>query len=137
MAKSKKPALTRRLHDAYRRVLANNGGWYLDHEFQWCRHRGHFGAAEEHNAWAAYYFAKRWNGRDIDMARLQNIVVRGGSAKCILAYARDVPGANVRKLQFALIERGTVVQLRDFAKLPGANADALERMAIAREVMAM
>lgn len=137
MAKSKRPALTRRLHNMYLRVLAHQGDQYLDHEFCWRRHYGSFGSGMESNAWAAYYFARRWGGRDIDLARLQNIVARYGSGACLLAYASNVRGANVRKLQFAMVERGTVVQLRAFAKLASADAGVLERTAVVREVLAM
>lgn len=137
MAKRKRPALGRRAMSMYRRILANQGDWYLDHEFVWRRHWGSFGSGMESNAWAAYYFAKRWQGRDIDLARLQNIVIRHGTAKCAILFAAGVREASVRKLQYAVIRRGDCKALREFAKLPGADPALLNGLADVREVFEM
>lgn len=51
-------------------------------------------------------------------------------------WARDIPGASVKRLQAVVLEFGNVEQLRKFARdIPGANKDLLERIALVQEVM--
>ena len=88
-------------------------------------------------AWAAWGFAKRWHARrDVDVKKLQRIVLDWGSGECVYRFARDVPGANVKRCQAAVMEDGDPGVLRSFAaNVPGAHSPSLEALAIIAEVM--
>jgi len=121
----KKPALTRRLERHYRQILQSWAG--VSYHASW---RG------ETVAWAAFYFAKRWCGRDIDLKRLASIVLRAEDPECCYRFVREVPGANVKRFQRHVMLHGSAELMRRFAReVPGAHRDSLENMAIVAEIM--
>lgn len=136
---SRKARLTRRTYRKYHAILraaaeekedAGNLG-----EFDWPPTG--MGRTGSMLAWAAWAFAKRWHGRsDVDLNRLQRIVLDWGSGRCVYRFAMDVPGASVRRCQKAVMEDAEPEILRMFAtNVPGAYAPALERLAVVAEVM--
>ena len=134
----RKPALTRRLQRDYLQIIHRSHNAYHD-MWIWWQHGnpGHQASV----AWAAYYFAKRWHGRDIDMKRLQKIVLDWGTAECLYKYARDVPGVNLRRFAIAVAKSGNADVMKLFVKnIPGIR-DCDERfltgMALINEVMAL
>lgn len=128
-----KPALTRRVYRLYQDVLLGDASRDLWLNSKAAGSPGHMAQA---NAWQAFYFAKRWSGRDIDLKRLQGIVLRKGTGECATAFARYIPGANVKRLQNRVISVGTSKELREFARsVPGANVRRMEDLASVMEVM--
>jgi hypothetical protein len=128
-AKSR-PRLTKRLERRYRELLTGwtglNSRW-VDSRHPW---------AGEHLCWAAFHFADRWRSRDIDLARLANIVLRSNDAECCYRYAREIPGASVRKFQRQVIRYGTAELMRRFAReVPSADRAHLNGMADIAEIM--
>ncbi len=129
MSRVKKPALTRRQATQHRAVLGSNGA---DYNWPWpCI----ASSAEEANAMAAYFFVKKWHGRQIDFHGLQRIVIHSGCARAAYLFARDIEGANIKRLQKVILEHGSVAEKRLFAKLPNANSQWLESIADIQEVM--
>lgn len=128
---SRKPGLTKRLARYYREILsgrADPDAWWL---------RGHY-PPHYLNAMCAYSFAKRWQSRDIDLMALQRIVISGHNPEMAYLWARDIPGASIKRLQQVVLEHGNLAQLRKFARdIPGANAPLLEKLALVQEVMAL
>jgi hypothetical protein len=87
------------------------------------------------NGWAALHFARQWRGRDINFKKLQRIVILSEDGTCAYEFARDVPGANVRKLQDVVAAGLDPKALRLFMELPGADRKYLESILIVSEVM--
>lgn len=84
----------------------------------------------------AYFFAKKWQGRAIDIHGLQRVVIRAEHAEAAYLFARDIEGANIRRLQKVILNRGSPEQKRQFARMiPGAAVQHLEALAIIQEVM--
>lgn len=140
MSEKKRPALTRSQNRQYQGILRRCAS-YADVEayhLSWMAYKGgeH---AKRSLAWAAYYFAKRWNGRDINMKKLQKIVLDWGDSKCLYEYARDVPGANIRRFAHAMVHANDPDMMRLFvANVPGVIASDtryLIGMAAVAEVM--
>lgn len=126
MPSKRKPALTRRLELRYREILE---GW-TGKNYRWTFWDG------EYLCWAAFRFVKQWHGRDIDIARLANIVLRSNDAECCYRYAREIPGAPIRKFQYQVIKNGTAELMRRFAReVPGADRAYLECMADIAHIM--
>lgn len=129
MGRAKKPALTRRMQWQQRAVLDLNGA---DYNYPW----PHIAkTTAEANAMAAYFFAKRWRGREINFHALQRIVIKSECARAAYLFAKDVEGANIRRLQKVVLDSGTVEEKRQFAKIPGADEQWLEAVAAVQEVM--
>jgi hypothetical protein len=64
-----------------------------------------FGRPGSSLAWAAWEFARQWGGRaDVDVGKLLRVVLTWGSGECVYRFARDVPGANVRRCQRAVMD---------------------------------
>ena len=130
MGRAKKPALTRRLEVQYRAVLDREGA---DYNYPWPYITNSRGEAD---SMCAYFFAKRWQGRNIDLKRLQRLVIRCEFAKAAFLFARDIEGANVRRLQDVVLRHGSPELKRQFAReIPGASVQWLEAMATVQEVM--
>lgn len=92
-------------------------------------------SAHRSTGWSALYFAREWGGRDIDLKKLQRIVLRCGDPQCMYEFARDVKGANVSRFQYAIIKCGNAKVMRMFAeKIPGANKRYIELMIMIAEV---
>lgn len=126
MPVKRKPALTRRVERRYREIL---DGW-TGKNYQWTLWDG------EYLCWAAFHFAEQWHGRDIDTSRLANIVLRSNDAECCYRYAREIPGASIRKFQYQVIRYGTAELMRRFAReIPGADCAHLECMADIADIM--
>lgn len=86
----------------------------------------------------AYFFAKRWHGKNIDIHKLQRVVLHCEHAKTALMFARDVKGANIRKLQDIVLKNGSAELKRQFAReISGAAVQWLEAMAAVQDVMEM
>lgn len=69
---------------------------------------------------------------------LQRIVISGHNPEMAYLWARDIPGASIKRLQQVVLEHGNLAQLRKFARdIPGANAPLLEKLALVQEVMAL
>ncbi len=130
MGRAKKPGLTRRVERHYRAILAYKAEAWLGNQ-RWA-----FG--DRHHAWSAYFFAKKWRGRNIDIRALQRIVFHCGYPDVALRFAKDIPGVNIKKLQSVVLERGSPEEKRLFARdVPGADVQWLESMAAVQEVMEM
>lgn len=123
--RSSKPALTRRLFRRYQEILAG-----------WQGHNYNYSWVGDTWAWAAYGFAKRWHSRSIDLKRLATIVLHSDNPECCYRFARDVPGANVKRFQRQVMRHGNAELMRTFAReVPGAHKESLEQMAIVAEIM--
>lgn len=139
MAGRSKPGLTKKVLREYNDILELSYAGYRKHRvlsYNGSRRQPHYPSI----AWSAYFFAKRWQGRSIDLKKLQRIVLTFGSPKCIYMFARDVEGANLRRLAHALIERGDPKLMREFAdNIDVIEADSrfLTGMAAVAEVMAL
>jgi hypothetical protein len=84
----------------------------------------------------AYFFAKRWSGRNIDIRRLMRIVIRCECAEAAFLFARDLEDAHIRRLQDVVMKHGTVEEKRQFAReVPGASVQWLQTMADIQEIM--
>ncbi len=93
--------------------------------------------AGHNTASCAYHFAKRWGGRkDVDIVKLQTAVCKFGSADIIYKFARDIPEANINRLQYEIIKQDDPFWIRVFAdNIPGAKKEMLERIAFIAEIM--
>lgn len=69
------------------------------------------------------------------MRKLQLIVLRSGDAECAYEYARDVPGAQVRRLQKVVVDHGDATLMRKFSKLSGADVQLLRSLVVVAEAM--
>jgi hypothetical protein len=120
MSKKKKPKLTRRTWNWYRQIL--NGGPGPD---SWVTNPGF-----RELGWAAAVFATKWRSRDINIKKLQTLVLKSGSAECAYHFAKNVPGANVKKLTEIVIKHGSSDLMRTFAReISGADKELLENWA--------
>lgn len=131
--KKKRPRLYRRDLETYRNLLNLSKNSYFSESAGKIISRTPF--QRRNDACLAYYFATVWGGRDIDFARLQNIIVKSNYPKLIYKYARDVPGANIRKLQYAMLRTGNTLDLKKFSRLPGVDTLLFEKAITIREVM--
>ena len=111
-------------------MLRKDGGsWY--HPYLYAKRN-----TGECDGMCAYFFAKKWQGRAIDVHGLQRVVIRSGFAKAAYLFARDIEGANIRRLQRIIMDSGSADQKRQFARdIPGAAVQHLEALAIIQEVM--
>ena len=132
LSRTRKPALTRRQERQYRAVLARHGA---DYNYPWPYIAKVVGEAD---AMCAYFFAKRWHGKNIDVRKLQHVVILCAHAKVAFMFARDIEGANIRKLQIIVMKNGSADLKRQFAhQIPGADVQWLEAMAAVQDVMEM
>ena len=94
-------------------------------------------AIEDSWAWGAYGCAKKYGSREgIDLKKLQLIVLKYGNADQLYKYARDIPSANVKRFQKALVEAGDHRLMKAFSdNIPGANQKYLQNLLIIMEVM--
>lgn len=133
--KSRKPRLTGRLQQAYSAVLRGaTGAWYWTHPLA-----GNWGVPPSARQWQwqAYLFAKQWGGRQgVDLKRLEGIVARGPDPDCIVLFAKEVRGVNVRRSQREVVARGEPDAIRRFMSVKGANVESLKAVLIVAEVMA-
>ena len=105
--------------------------WTYQHKGSWTP-----ASLATHDAMAAYYFAKKWSGRNIDMRALQRVVLRANIPMAAYLFARNIPGAQVRKLQKIILDSGDAEMMRKFAKeIPGADVTWLENIACVTEIM--
>lgn len=132
--KSKKPRLTGRLQQAYSAVLRGAAGaWYWPHPVA-----GGFGVPSSalYKQWQAYLFAKQWGGRGgVDLKRLEGIVARGPDPECIVLFAKEIRGVNVRRFQREVVARGEPESIRKFMSVKGAHVESLRAVLIVAEVM--
>ncbi len=131
-----KPALTKRLFRVYQAILDNGD----DTQYWMYRNAAPFLSSttpdEVRVGWQAYYFAKRWSGRDIDLKRLQRIVLRSPDAECSYSFAKDVPGVNIRRLARHIMECGNSFWMRKFAdRFPNQDSERLRNLAVVHELM--
>jgi hypothetical protein len=79
---------------------------------------------------AAAVFATRWNSRDIDIKKLQRIVINSHDAIAAYHFAMNVPGANTKKLAYVVMKYGDAPLMRAFAmNVPNSDKDSLENFA--------
>lgn len=88
-------------------------------------------------AWGAYYCAKKWRSRKgVDVKKLQLITLKYGNAEQLYKFAKDIPEANVKRFQRAIVETGSYRFVKAFLdNVPNANQAYLENMLIIMEVM--
>lgn len=88
-------------------------------------------------AWGAYYCAKKYGSRaGVDLKKLQLITLRYGCAKQLYKYAKDIPGANIKRFQKAIVETGESKYVKMFMdNVPEANQAYLENILLVMEVM--
>ncbi len=131
---SRKNGATRRVKNLYRHVLAGEAGSY--YLAPGTRGRGWSSHGWTSPQWQACLFAKDWHMKDeVDLRRLERIVFKGPDMSCVIRFAREVPGANVKRASRQVELRGSVEDMKKMAVVPGANRDRLERAAIIAEVM--
>jgi hypothetical protein len=89
------------------------------------------------NEHAALQFAKSYGSRDcVDMKRLQRIIIESKNADCCYQFARDVPGANIRRLEYVVARYGELQTIRAFIlNVPRANKRFLEGVITVKEVL--
>lgn len=87
-------------------------------------------------AWGAYCCAKKYGSRDVDLKKLQLIALKYGNAELLYRYAREIPSANVKRFQKALVETGDAHYMKIFLdNVPGANETYIKNMLLIMEVM--
>lgn len=126
--------MSRRLRRQYLDIIRGDGAnWY----FPWGWAGNGAGKVPFGNAWAAFFFAKQWGGRDgVDVHRLQSIVCRAQNPEAAYRWAREMPGANVRRLQKVVTSYGSLELIRAFAQnVRGADRKFLEGLCIVKEVL--
>lgn len=74
------------------------------------------------NATLAYKFAMECED---ETKHLQKIVIKSGDAQLIYLFARDVFGAEIEKLEKAIIETENTEVMQNFADIEGANRKKL------------
>jgi hypothetical protein len=85
---------------------------------------------------AAAIFAARWYGRDIDIKKLQRIVINSNDANAAYHFAKNVPGANIKKLAYVVMKYGDASLMRAFAdNIPEANKQILSDYALVHEAI--
>ena len=76
-----------------------------------------------------YQFARDIKGANIE--KLENAIIETNDAMYIYQFARDVKGANIEKLENAIIATNLVKFMQEFAKnVKGANIEKLENAII-------
>lgn len=132
--RSKKPRLTGRMQQAYSAVLTGSAAaWYWPHPLA-----GNWGKSSNASQWQwqAYLFAQQWSGRaGVDMKRLDGIVARGPDPDCIVRFAKEVRGVNVRRFQREVVTRGEPDAIRAFMHVKEAHVESLRVVLIVAEVM--
>jgi len=64
------------------------------------------------------------------------ITLRYGCAEQLYKYAKNIPGANVKRFQKAIVEAGNYKYVKAFMEnVPGANREYLQNLLIIVEVM--
>lgn len=117
---SKKPKLTKRTYHWYQQILRG------DDPDPWIPFRFYSNPPKNTMGRAAYNFARRWQSRDIDIKRLQRIVIESGDPIAAYEFAKNVKEANVRRLGEVIIGHGSAELMRAFAdNVPGAKASRL------------
>ena len=137
----KKVRLTRRLRRQYQAVLELDAYQWMYPGPGWGKPY-HPGVKNRHRhgydpAWGAWAFAKEWQSRiDVDIKRLQNIIIKSENPHVMYAFARDVKEANTKRLQRMIVYSGYPDIMRDFARnIPGADKHLLRSMADIAEIM--
>jgi hypothetical protein len=139
---AKKARLTRRLKRQYQAVLELDAhswmypgpGWSNKNYHKYNKNRTNW---DYDPAWGAWAFAKEWQNRqDVDIKRLQRIVIKSGNPYVAYAFARDVKEANINRLQRLVIYSGDPDIMRIFANnIRGANQYLLNSLADVAEIM--
>jgi len=122
---------TRRVHNLYVHVLTGSSSImsYMHYRIQ---------DVSVARQIMALTFAREWGGRSgIDVKRLEGIVVRGPVPEVIARYAKEVPGANLRRITRAVVRTGDVRAMRVLAGVPGVDRAYLENAIVVAEVMAV
>jgi len=135
--------LTKRLFRQYTYILNNEVGSI--YSYNWLM-RGDINGKKtyftphhpiEIRAFAAYYFLKSYPSKQIDIKRLQNIILKSENPELIYKFAKNVKTANVKRCQRTLIKIGSVKYLRLFAhNIPGCHRQYLLDLADVAEIMA-
>ena len=92
--------MTKRVKSQYDRILIGDGHERMYH-YTWgqpLKYGTDFFTVGQKNARFAYLFYEQYGGYDgVDFNRIQNIIIRSGHAHTICLWAKNIPGANVRK----------------------------------------
>ncbi len=142
-----KPRMSRRVRALYLSIFKGVGYKYYWH-WSWGINSKKIGPGnkvygsmndDQKNARAAFLFYKMYGGYDgVDFYKLQNIVCKHGIAATIYEWAREIPNANIKKCQKAIMERGTPSEMRLFAmNISGSHSDSLNSLATVAEVFSM
>mgnify|MGYP006958005027 CR=1 FL=1 len=137
---AKKARLTRRLKRQYQAVLKLDAYHWMYPCPGWRANPRYFNQQTRSGydpAWGAWAFAKEWQNRqDVNIKRLQRIVIKSGNPYVAYAFARDVKEANVNRLQRLVIYSGDPDIMRIFANnIRGANQYLLNSLADVAEIM--
>lgn len=88
----------------------------------------------QNNPSLIYRLAYELDSNDYKITRLENAIVKTidhRSSYYILRFARELKGANIKKLQNALINNGNIVQVARFGCIiPGADKDFIEHFIV-------
>ena len=85
--------------------------------------------------WTAAYFAADWHGRrEVDIGKLLGLTLKSQDPECAIFFAKNVPGANIKRIQEIVLRYGTSDQMKDLAHVFGAHKSTLEKYAMLKEV---
>jgi len=135
---AKKARLTRRLKRQYQAVLKLDAEHWMWPCPGWSTNPRYFRRGHNYDpAWGAWAFAKEWQSRqDVDIKKLQRIIIRSNNPYVAYAFARDVKEANINRLQRLVIYSGDPDIMRIFANnIQGANQYLLNSLADVAEIM--
>jgi hypothetical protein len=87
----------------------------------------------------AYLFAKVFGDKeDVDVKKLQRIVINERVPNLWYKFARDIEGANINKIQNLVIRYGMASTMNRFSlNVPKADKEKLEAFMLIKEVMEM
>jgi hypothetical protein len=133
---SKKVGLTRRQLEEYNHILHGWGPDYYPFNSRACYWNRCYYSNQSANGWAALFFARRWKSRNINIRKLQQVVIASGDPRCAYEFARDVPEANIKKIQDMIVNSGNPEIIHKFAHdIKGADKQMLENALIIAEVL--
>lgn len=129
----KKTGLTRRQLREYQQIIIGNGHIYYFSGKAAGYYKGYTDGRS--NGWAALFFAKQWRSRNINIRKLQKVIIASDDARCAYEFARDVPGANIKKIQDMIVNCNDPAIIRKFANIHGADKELLLDALIIAEVL--
>lgn len=99
------------------------------------KYKNHWGVSE-FIEWAAWKFAKDFGGKkDVDINALQRVVIRSGNPLVAYYFAKEIPGANINKMQKVVSKSTDRDTIQKFMRIKGAHVPSLQARIDLMEVM--